>query len=289
VLLGHSGLVSTLQLCQTTTSEGRLACDRSVVCAARCRSLCRLLVHCTSCRKLRCDGRSEHGDACHCANDVVCVDAHHLCHLSQSVIQIHDGCSETSSCRQCSCCCFDCSTCADTTSMLLQTSFRLRACSVSLVAFPTLRRAIAVQSLRRQHRQPVRRCTHPSTMPAAAQQTFFLDEFAHKQFNDVNPDYSGTRIYFDSADFVARIQQYHDDGRELIGGYAPFCKHIFVPNFTGARLGSLVITQENRHLLRSAYSRRRPEELPVLSRHAPNLTAETCRLIVRPNRLTAPS
>ncbi|DBB05958.1 TPA: hypothetical protein ACH3X3_009951 [Trebouxia sp. C0006] len=126
-------------------------------------------------------------------------------------------------------------------------------------------------------------------MPAAAQQTFFLDEFAHKQFNDVNPDYSGTRIYFDSADFVARIQQYHDDGRELIGGYAPFCKHIFVPNFTGARLGSLAITQENRHLLRSAYSRRRPEELPVLSRHAPTLTAETCRLIVRPNRLTAPS
>ncbi len=173
--------------------------------------------------------------------------------------------------------------------MLLQTSFRLRACSVSVVAFPTLRRAIAVQSLRRRHHQPVRRCTHPSTMPAAAQQTFFLDEFAHKQFNDVNPDYSGTRIHVDSADFVARIQQYHDYGRELIGGYAPFCRHIFVPNFTGARLGSLAITQENRHLLRSAYSRRRPEELPVLSRHAPNLTAETCRLVVRANRLTAPS
>lgn len=103
-------------------------------------------------------------------------------------------------------------------------------------------------------------------MPATAQQTFFLDEFAHKQFNDINPDYNGTRIYFDSKDFVARIQQYHNDGRELVGGYAPFCKHIFVPNFAGARLGSLAITQENRHLLQSAYSRRRPEELPVLSR-----------------------
>jgi len=244
-----------------------------------------LLVHCTSCRKLRCDGRSEHGDACHCANDVVCVDAHHLCHLSQSVIQIHVGCSETNYCRQC----FDCSTYANTTSMLLQISSCLRVCPVFLVAFPTLRRAGLVQPLRHQHRQTLRRCTHPVIMPAAAQQTFFLDEFAHKQFNDVNPDYSGTRIYFDSADFVARIQQYHDDGRELIGGYAPFCKHIFVPNFTGARLGSLAITQENRHLLRSAYSRRRPEELPVLSRHAPTLTAEFCRLIVRSNGLTAPS
>ena len=243
-----------------------------------------MLVHCTSCRKLRCDGRSEHGDACHCANDVVCVDAHHLCHLSQSVIQIHIGCSETKYCRECFRCCFDCSsTCADTTSMLLQICSCLRVCSVSLVASPRLRTAGLVEPLRHQHRQTLRRRTHPLTMAATAQQMFFLDEFAHKQFNDVNPDYSGTRIYFDSADFVARIQQYHDDGQELIGGYAPFCKHIFVPNFTGARLGSLAITKENRLLLRSTYSRRRPEELPVLSRHAPTLTTERCRLIVRTN------
>ena len=248
-----------------------------------------MLVHCTSCRKLWCDGRSEHGDACHCANDVVCDDAHHLCHLSQSVIQIHIACSETNYRRQCSCCCFDCSTRADTTSMLLQISSCLRVCSASLVAVSTLRRAGLVRPLRHQHRQTWCRCTHPVTMPATAQQTFFLDEFAHKQFNDINPDYNGTRIYFDSKDFVARIQQYHNDGRELVGGYAPFCKHIFVPNFAGARLGSLAITQENRHLLQSAYSRRRPEELPVLSRHAATLPAKTCCLIVCPNRLTAPS
>jgi len=210
--------------------------------------------------------------------------------LASQVIQIHAECSETKFCRQCSCCCcLDCNTYAKTTSMLLQISSCLQVCSVSLVVFPTLRRATAVPPLRYQHRQPARRCTHHVTMPASAQQTFFLDEFSHKQFNDVNPDYSGTRIYFDPADFVARIQQYHDDGRELIGGYAPFCKHIFVPNFTGARLGSLAITQENRHLLRSAYSRRRPEELPVLSRHAPTLTTETCRLMLYSDWLIAPS
>lgn len=49
-------------------------------------------------------------------------------------------------------------------------------------------------------------------------------------------------------------------------GYAPFCKHIFVHNFVGARLGAMQITDANRHLLQCGYSRRRPEELPVLAR-----------------------
>ena len=104
-------------------------------------------------------------------------------------------------------------------------------------------------------------------MASTAQQTFFLDDFARKQFNDSNPDYSGTRIYFDLAEFVQKIEQYHQEGRQLASGYAPFCKHIFVPNFTGAKLGSLNITKDNVHLLKSGYSRRRPEELPVLSRY----------------------
>lgn len=49
-------------------------------------------------------------------------------------------------------------------------------------------------------------------------------------------------------------------------GYAPFCKHVFVPNFVGAKLGALEITDANRHLLRSGYTKRRPEELAVLTR-----------------------
>ncbi len=55
-------------------------------------------------------------------------------------------------------------------------------------------------------------------------------------------------------------------GAQLVDGYAPFCKHVFVRNFVGAKLGALQITEENKHLLQCGYSRRRPEELPVLTR-----------------------
>ena len=112
-----------------------------------------------------------------------------------------------------------------------------------------------------------------TVMNVAPSKTFFLDEFAQKQFNDTKPDYSGTRIYFDASEFVAKVQEHHDGGKALAEGYAPFCKHIFVPNFTGAKLGSLSITQQNRHTLQTGYSRRRPEELPVLSRHASDILA----------------
>lgn len=93
---------------------------------------------------------------------------------------------------------------------------------------------------------------------------FFLDEFAARQWDD--PNYSGTRIQYDKAEFVAKIHDYHQNGCPLVDGYAPFCKHVFVPNFVGAKVGSLKVTDDNKHLLRSAYTRRRPEELAVLTR-----------------------
>lgn len=143
----------------------------------------------------------------------------------------------------------------------------LRACATPSAILSALKIPGAVQLVQPvRHAQPVRCCTHNRSMATNAHQTFFLDEFAQKQFNDSNPDYSGTRIHVDPAAFVLRVEQYHHEGRELANGYAPFCKHVFVPNFTGAKLGSLAITPENRHLLQTAYSRRRPEELPVLSR-----------------------
>lgn len=49
-------------------------------------------------------------------------------------------------------------------------------------------------------------------------------------------------------------------------GYAPFCRHIFVSNFTDAISAVEQITDSNRHLLQSGYSARREGELPVLSR-----------------------
>lgn len=97
--------------------------------------------------------------------------------------------------------------------------------------------------------------------------TFFLDDFALRQWDD--PNYSGTRISYDKAEFVRKVHEYFKQNSVLVDGYAPFCKHVFIPNFVGAKLGALKITPENAHLLRSGYSKRRPEELAVLTRWFP--------------------
>ena len=65
---------------------------------------------------------------------------------------------------------------------------------------------------------------------------------------------------------MCRVHEFHAAGCKLVDGYAPFCKHLFVPNFAGAKLGALAITAQNSGLLRSAYVKRRPEELAVLAR-----------------------
>lgn len=49
-------------------------------------------------------------------------------------------------------------------------------------------------------------------------------------------------------------------------GYAPFCQHLFVRNFTNATAGVAEITEANASLLRSGYVARRPEERAVLTR-----------------------
>jgi len=41
-----------------------------------------------------------------------------------------------------------------------------------------------------------------------------------------------------------------------VEGYAPFCKHVFVPNFVKARVPVLLITAANEALLRSGYQAR---------------------------------
>lgn len=106
-----------------------------------------------------------------------------------------------------------------------------------------------------------------SSSTLLATRTFWLDTFALRQWDD--QEYQGTRIAYDKADFVSRVQAAHDAGAPLVDGYAPFCKHVFLPNFTGATVGSLAITPGNRHLLRSGYTKRRPEELAVLTRWFP--------------------
>lgn len=54
--------------------------------------------------------------------------------------------------------------------------------------------------------------------------TFFLDDFAVRQWDD--PNYSGTRISYDKAAFVETVHRlFKEGGSKLVDGYAPFCKH----------------------------------------------------------------
>ena len=104
--------------------------------------------------------------------------------------------------------------------------------------------------------------------PSLCGDVFFLDEFAMRQWDD--PKYGGTRIDFDKAEFVRRVHEAHAAGAPLVDGYAPFCKHVFVPNFVpGTKVGAIPITPENEHLLRSGYSARSDAELAVLTRWFP--------------------
>lgn len=97
---------------------------------------------------------------------------------------------------------------------------------------------------------------------------FFLDNFAARQWNDAS--YTGTQLSHDQANFVQRIHAHHLSGSPLVDGYAPFCKHLFIPNFTDATIGALKITPDNKNLLNSGYIKRRPEELAVLARWFPS-------------------
>jgi hypothetical protein len=71
-------------------------------------------------------------------------------------------------------------------------------------------------------------------------------------------------------DFEVEVNKcYNNDESKLVDGYAPFCKHLFVPNFAGMLRTTIAITEDNQHMLRSAYEARTEKELPVLNRWFP--------------------
>lgn len=114
-----------------------------------------------------------------------------------------------------------------------------------------------------------------------------LTDFALRHFDK---DFSGTKILnttpenFEDAIndeetllVLGSLNGYFDDGSpknlfqffnggKIMNGYAPFCKLLVINNFTDAKVGSLPITLENYQYLRSGYSARRPEELPMFGR-----------------------
>jgi len=90
-------------------------------------------------------------------------------------------------------------------------------------------------------------------------------KFALRHFN--NPNFSGTKVVGVSPEvLVELVNAALAAGAELRPGYAPFCKHLFVQNFTATKAGVAEITPENEHLLRSGYEARRTDEKKVLTR-----------------------
>ncbi len=64
--------------------------------------------------------------------------------------------------------------------------------------------------------------------------------------------------------FVARLNA--EAPERVLDGYAPFCQLHVHRNWTSTRCSVIAITDDNRHLLRSAYEARNSAELPVLVR-----------------------
>lgn len=82
-------------------------------------------------------------------------------------------------------------------------------------------------------------------------------------------------INYESAPFLAKVQELINariqNGEDLekdilVDGYAPFCKHIFIENFTDSTPTAIPITPTIAPLIKTAYVARTELELPVLSR-----------------------
>ena len=105
-------------------------------------------------------------------------------------------------------------------------------------------------------------CFTSSSSSGLSPQLFVIDKFCLKQFN--NPSYTGTQINYDVQEFEKRVNLAYSAGAKLVDGYAPFCKHLFIPNFAGVRCGYVKLTDEIKSLVKSGYEARKENELPVL-------------------------
>ncbi|SOV10201.1 conserved protein, unknown function [Plasmodium sp. gorilla clade G2] len=92
-----------------------------------------------------------------------------------------------------------------------------------------------------------------------------LDEFCHKQFDEKNK--SCSYIPYDKEKFIIKVNELIKERKiKVLPGYAEFCKHIFIENFTDATIETMEINNKNRDLIKTDYISRRDNELPVLVR-----------------------
>lgn len=95
-----------------------------------------------------------------------------------------------------------------------------------------------------------------------------LENFAKRQWD---PEYKGLVIKMPMEELEAKVNElYWKTPDALREGYAPFCKHLFVPCFLeGACAEAVPITEENKGKMLSEYQARTEQELPVLVRWFP--------------------
>ncbi|GAX28445.1 hypothetical protein FisN_4Hh364 [Fistulifera solaris] len=129
-----------------------------------------------------------------------------------------------------------------------------------------------LSSLKESSPTPLLRPTLVARMAAfTGEKALVVDPFCFRQFseNEASASYGGTVFQLSIAEFEDIVNaRYHESN--LKGGYAPFCKHLFVENdFTDAVVNVLPIIPENESKLRSKYEARNDKELPVLTRWFP--------------------
>mmetsp|Transcript_6630 Transcript_6630/g.8029 ORF Transcript_6630/g.8029 Transcript_6630/m.8029 type:complete len:241 (+) Transcript_6630:39-761(+) len=97
-----------------------------------------------------------------------------------------------------------------------------------------------------------------------------VDKFCLRQFD---PDsQSLSQVGMAKEEFENRINEMLSEAGGLSclkDGYAPFCKHFFVENFTQMKSACIKITSENKNLLCTEYKSRNEKELKVLQRWFP--------------------
>jgi len=81
-----------------------------------------------------------------------------------------------------------------------------------------------------------------------------------------------------AEEFVRRLNE--ELPLKVLPGYAPFCRLHVHRNWTSTRCSVIPITDDNRHLLRSAYEARTREELPVLVRWFEGLQPPVARYLI---------
>lgn len=114
-------------------------------------------------------------------------------------------------------------------------------------------------------------------MSASDERAIVLDPFAARSFVTPGQVPEGRAfIEFDQEEFVAQANRIYAErlkqgGDPLQPGYAPFCKHLFVPNFVSGLADSILpVDEKTSKFLKTAYIARTEKELPVLSRWFPS-------------------